>query len=340
LRTGGGCRKASREVPVQRQRKHITWVIAGAVVALLIIAVADALRSEGDEAGPPPGLGSMAGETPTAAEPSPPQPNRASRPFLLDLRTGRETPLAKSLARGRSFAASPDARRLAYVARGDDGSPAVFIARRDGSDVRQVTHGRAGASWPAWSPDGRTIAYVRRGSHDRGTLFVLDLVTGERTRVVGGAFESGLQFTPDGSGLVYTGGSDTAPELRRAPVAGGKSALVVALDAGLTDSGNGALSPDGSLVTFLGGGSPTPEGHCGPCRLLANADGTERRVVRFCYSSNPAGTWSPDGTRIVCRGGIPERDVIVVDITTGKTSGVARGSGAIWVDDRTLLVEG
>jgi Tol biopolymer transport system component len=340
LQTDGGCRKASREVPLQRQHKHITWVIAGAVVALLVVAVADALRFEGDEAGPPPGRGSMAAETPTAAEPRPPEPRPAPRPFLLDLRTGRKTPLAKSLARGRSFAASPDGRRLAFVARGDDGSPAVFIARRDGSDVRQVTHGRAGAHWPAWSPDGRTIAYQGDGRLGRGALFLVDLATAERTRVAEGALDSGLQFTPDGSALVYTGGSGTVPELRRVPVAGGRSTLVIALDAGLTDSGTGAVSPDGSLVTFLGGGLPTAEGHCGPCRLLANADGTERRVVHFCYSSNPAGTWSPDGTRIVCRGGIPERDVIVVDVTTGRTSGVASGRGAIWVADRTLLVEG
>jgi hypothetical protein len=124
------------------------------------------------------------------------------------------------------------------------------------------------------------------------------------------------------------------------PVTGGTSTLAVDLDGGLTDSGNGALSPDGSLVTFLGRGFSTPEGHCGPCRLLANGDGTDRRVVHFCHSSNPAGTWSPHGTRIVCRGGIPERDVIVVDIRSGKTSGVASGSGATWVDDRTPLVEG
>jgi Tol biopolymer transport system component len=340
LRTGGGCRKASREAAVQRHRKHITWVIAGAVVALLVVAVADALRSEGIEPGPPPGRRSMAAETPTAAEPSQTEPRRASRPFLLDLPTGRKELLARSLARGRSFAASPDGRRLAYVARGDDGSPAVFVARRDGSDVRQVAQGRAGVRWPAWSPDGRTIAYEARGSPGSRALFVLDLGTGERTRVAEGALESGLQFTPDGWAIVYTGGSGTAPELRAVPVKGGTSTLVVDLDEGLTDSGNGALSPDGSLVTFLGGGFPTPEGHCGPCRLLANADGTDRRVVHFCSSSNPAGTWSPDGTRIVCRGGITERDVIVVDITSGKTSGVASGSGAIWVDDRTLLVEG
>lgn len=324
---------------MERQRTRITWVIAGAVVALLVVAVADALRSDGEKAGPRPAQASVTAST-TAAERTAPKRKRASRPFLLDLRTRKETPLARSLARGRSFAASPDGRRLAYVARGDEGGSAIFVARLDGTHVRQVTHDRPGARWPAWSPDGRMIAYEGRGSPGRRTLFVLDLATGARTRVAGPTLESGLQFTPDGSALVYTGGSGTAPELRTVPVAGGKSTLVVDLDEGLTDSGNGAVSPDGSLVTFLGGGYPTSDGHCGPCRLLANADGVERRVVHFCYGSNPAGTWSPDGKRIVCRGGIPERDIIVVDITTGRTSSVAEGSGAIWLDDRRLLVEG
>lgn len=324
---------------MQRQRTRITWVIAGAIVALVVVAVADALRSAGKEPSPPP---TQASPTPSATlvERSGTRKNRVSRPFLLDLRTGKATRLAKGLARGRTFAASPDGRRLAYVARGDEGTPQVFVARVDGARVRQVTHDPRGASWPAWSPDGTTIAYEGGGDHDHRKLFVLDLATGEPTQVGGRALEAGLQFAPDGSALVYTGASGPFPELRAVPVAGGKSTRMIELDEGLTDSGDGALSPDGSLVTFLGGGFPTPEGHCGPCRLLANADGTERRVVHFCYGSNPAGTWSPDGKRLVCRGGTRERDIIVVDIATGRAASVAEGRGAIWLDRRTLLVEG
>ena len=56
---------------------------------------------------------------------------------------------------------------------------------------------------------------------------------------------------------------------------------------------------------------------------------------------NPAVTWSPDGSRIVCarrdareRGGI-----LVVDIATGDATFVAEGTEASWLDHHTLLVE-
>jgi Tol biopolymer transport system component len=56
--------------------------------------------------------------------------------------------------------------------------------------------------------------------------------------------------------------------------------------------------------------------------------------------SNPAGTWSPDGSRIVCLQVDTRRSaIIVVDVTTGDASPVAEGSEAIWLDDHTLLVE-
>ena len=102
------------------------------------------------------------------------------------------------------------------------------------------------------------------------------------------------------------------------------------------DAGDGALSPDGSLVTMMG----SEVGGPGANRFVANVDGTELRFIPG-RSSTPAGTWSPDGTRIVCsaqdlpRGG----GILVVDIATGDASRVADGSTAIWLDDHTLLVE-
>jgi hypothetical protein len=104
----------------------------------------------------------------------------------------------------------------------------------------------------------------------------------------------------------------------------------------LNDSGGGSLSPDGSLLMFVGGGS-FEWGHCGPCHLVANADGTEMRVFLPYCDWDPAGTWSPDGSRIVCSKGDA---IIVVDIASGDVSRVAEGSGAIWVDRHALLVEG
>jgi Tol biopolymer transport system component len=71
---------------------------------------------------------------------------------------------------------------------------------------------------------------------------------------------------------------------------------------------------------------------------MANADGTERRIIRGgCWGSHPAGTWSPDGSRIVCSN--DRGSIIVLDIATGDGSPVASGTTAIWVDRHTLLVE-
>jgi Tol biopolymer transport system component len=280
-----------------------------------------------------------------------------SQPFYVaEVFTGKPgnfTPLTETIIRslGKTaegkwaeslYAASPHESLLAYVGAGDEGSLQIFIAGIDGTGVRQVTHHPTGARSPAWSPDGTMIAY--KGS---GGLFVLDVATGESTPIADEATVmpwTEPQFTPDGSSLLYNSGGGTGVsgerpgELRTVPVSGGKSTLLIGPGEGATDAGNGSLSPDGSLVTFLGSGFPEspPRGHCGPCRWVANADGTERRVIPG-WISNPAGTWSPDGDRIVSLdyGG----NIIVVDIATGAASPVAKGNGAIWLDRHTLLVE-
>ena len=275
-------------------------------------------------------LAEYAFDTLEPAEPQPDVPGSASRPFFLDLRTGEQTPLAKSLAGGTNFAASRDGTRLAFVESGVEGSPQIFIARTDGAGVRQMTHDPTGAAWPAWSPDGTVIAYKGNGSD----LFVLDVATGESRRIIHGANRwTELQFTPDGSSLVYTGGSDNQPLLLTVPVAGGRSTMLFGDGrGGMGDAGNGSLSPDGSLVTMMGSRVGGP----GAIRFVANVDGTELRDIPG-RGSDPAGTWSLDGRRIVCSDG--SGGVLVVDIGTGDASRVALGSAAIWLDRHTLLVE-
>jgi hypothetical protein len=53
---------------------------------------------------------------------------------------------------------------------------------------------------------------------------------------------------------------------------------------------------------------------------------------------NPAGTWSPDGSRIVCQGDRENQVVVGVDMTAMSPHGVARGKGAVRVDKHALLV--
>ena len=144
-----------------------------------------------------------------------------------------------------------------------------------------MTHAPNGAWSPAWSPDGTRIAYEALDSGHVLGLYVLDVASGESTQVTGvnadyeragdATLRAGQplepQFTPDGSSLVYTGGSEGHPVIRIVPVAGGNSTVLIGPRGNLRDAENGSLSPDGSLVTFLGdssaargrdGGWPTP----------------------------------------------------------------------------------
>lgn len=289
-------------------------------------------------------------QTPAASGPTVSVPRALEVDYVIDLNTGMMTPLPeaiiRSLGEGRPhtygrYAASPHDSTLAYVALDDDGRFQVFVAKLDGRRIRQVTHDPVEATSPAWSPDGMRIVYEGYSSGGVRGLFVLDVATGEATKVIDvpkpGASPT---FTPDRSSIVYTGGTNQQPELRIVRVTGGQSSLLVEPGGGIEDSGNGSLSPDGSLVTYLGGGFPESGEveHCGPCRFVANADGTGRRVIAG-WVANPAGTWSPDGSRIVTGTGYPGGAIWVIDVATGERAEVARGGMAIWLDDHTLLVE-
>jgi hypothetical protein len=298
--------------------------------------------------------------TQTPAVPGPaeaigPQPRTD---YLLDLNTGEMTPLPETIVRSlgvrwiNQYAVSSDGSRLAYVGdyRPDPGHARVqddqiFIAGIDGTGVRQVTHAANGAWSPAWSPDGTRIAYEAIDSGHQLGLYVLDVASGESTRITGVNADfrrcvpvihpSGCalepQFTADGSSLVYTGGTNGHTVIWTVPVAGGESTLLFDSGWNLSAAENGSLAPDGSLVTFLG--SP------GQRRWVARTDGSERRLLPDVYGipcwSTPAGTWSPDGNWIVCSAA---SKVIVLDIATGAATPVAYGRQAIWLDDHSLLV--
>jgi Tol biopolymer transport system component len=350
------------------QRRARTIGVAFLMTVAIVVGGLQGMRAVTlDEAAPRQPAGERGAEEPKVRDLVVPDPDIRDMtpgvpapevPYVIDLTTREMTPLpdaiVRSLATGRfdaaRFAASPDGASLAFVGEGDDGSPQIFIAAIDGTGLRQVTHDPTGATSPAWSPDGTKIAYEAYGSGEDRNVFIIDVATGEARQLT---HESppcrlcplGPQFTPDGTSIIYSGGTGTPDVVRTVPVAGGKSTILLGRGrGGMDDAGNGALSPDGSLVTMMG----SPIGGGGAIRVVANVDGSELRHVPG-RGSTPAGTWSPDGTRIVCRAydfareGIladPARDsILVVDVTTRDASLVAKGSGAIWLDDHTLLVE-
>jgi Tol biopolymer transport system component len=78
---------------------------------------------------------------------------------------GEAHPLEKGNMEGRAPTWSPDGRRVLFESNRnspDKVNYAVFVADRDGSDVRQLTPYEANTQHPVWSPDGRWIAFSAR----------------------------------------------------------------------------------------------------------------------------------------------------------------------------------
>jgi Tol biopolymer transport system component len=354
--------------------KRLALVLSAICLALVAIVSTRAILSDAggaESAGPVPSAlsaGTRPGDkattpgedAPPGTESSPIVDDAPEVDYVLDLNTGVKTPLPNAIIRSLGdsddsrlfpswadrYAASSDGSRLAYVGIGDEGSLQIFIADTDGTGVRQVTHDPRGAIYPAWSPDGTMIAYkgsTGYQSHELsggGALFVLDLASGESTQIADtGPLTpwSHPQFTPDGASLLYETYGFGGVVLRTVPLDGGKSTVMIGPDEGMGYAGSGSLSPDGSLVTMGGNKIAGP----GALLFVANADGSDKRIFGTVCPSNPAGAWSPDGSRIVCTASDTHSrsPVVAVDIASGRRSAVAEGNGAIWLDRHTLLVE-
>jgi Tol biopolymer transport system component len=86
---------------------------------------------------------------------------------------GEAHPLEKGNMEGRAPTWSPDGSRVVFESNRsspDKASYAVFVADRDGSDVRRLTPYEANAQHPVWSPDGRWIAFSARQAKAGGTF--------------------------------------------------------------------------------------------------------------------------------------------------------------------------
>jgi Tol biopolymer transport system component len=318
----------------RRDRKRRNQRIAAGIVGIAVFVAAVWIVTTG---------GSFNRTQQPAVQPTPTPPAGVApeTAYLIDLNTGETTPLPKSIAGNFGYAVSPDRTMVAYSSGDDAGTPQVFIASLDGTDVQQVTHDQRGAADPDWSPDGATIAYESgpypSGDGDVSNIFVVDLATGETSQVTherrtnetclscpqGAAYP---QFAPIGRSIVYDLHRGGEVDVRIVRVTGGKSVPLVG-------GRFGTLSPDGSTYAVECG--QFADGIC-----IADADGkTRARVLVRGRLVEPK--WSPDGTRIsyINLEYNPDGGIFVVDVATGETTFVAEGIAADWLDDHTFIIE-
>ena len=83
------------------------------------------------------------------------------------------------------------------------GKPArVMMARADGSETRELTHGPVNTGFPSWSPDGKRIIYRVWDEHEHG-LRILNLDDGAVTRLTTD-YDNFPVWSPAGDRIAFT----------------------------------------------------------------------------------------------------------------------------------------
>ncbi len=136
------------------------------------------------------------------------------------------------------------AQHVAFAYAGD-----LWVAQRDGSNVRRLTAHPGDESRPRFSPDGATIAFS--GQYDGNVdVYVVPVEGGEPKRLTWHPGADLVQdFTPDGLAVAFTSQRDVHTRrfwhLFRVPVAGGFPESYE-----LPTCTRAALSPDGKKIAY------------------------------------------------------------------------------------------
>ncbi|MEE8368326.1 MAG: Tol-Pal system beta propeller repeat protein TolB [Thermoanaerobaculia bacterium] len=174
--------------------------------------------------------------------------------YLADLISGLKSPVVTSGNLNISPAYSPDQKRFAFARSLGDGNSEIFVADRDGSNLKQLTHSSGIDTNPAWSPTGREIAFTSSRS---GTpqIYIMDAEGASLRRITfEGTYNDGAEWSPTAARLVYSA-------RRRGNGFRIASSDVVTLETTLLTRGQGShesptFSPDGMKIAYsmkLGG---------------------------------------------------------------------------------------
>ncbi len=175
---------------------------------------------------------------------------------------------------------SPDGRAIATA----DPSGGLWVARRDGSELRRLAVAATGTSW---SPDGRSLAFTAPGPRGVGKL-VVAAASGTHTLTIAPArsYQRPV-WSPRGDWIAYVSKEDELDLIK--PDGSGHRRL--------GPGSNPSWSPDGSRLVV---DRPFPADP-GPTRVwrgLAVLDLHGKRLHLFEYRDAGLPAWSPRGDQI------------------------------------------
>ncbi len=269
-----------------------------------------------------------------------------SQVWLIDLESesGPRQMTAGARSAG-SPAFSPDGRHLSFLASRDEGEGRqVWVLDLEGGEARLLTDlGRSIGSY-AWAPDGRRLAVSLRDEAEerpdgrprppwvidrlqfkqdytgyldrrRNHLYVLDLDSGELTRLTDGDYDDGsMEWSPDGTRIAFVSNRTSDPDANydsdvwivpADPTARQATDASTEATPGLERVSRGrgsdnspAWSPDGETMAWLTNVRPEIGGY-GMSHVAVAAPGSEPRILTRELDRN---VWSlrfsPDGRQL------------------------------------------
>jgi acylaminoacyl-peptidase len=256
-----------------------------------------------------------------------PQTDRKrSNLWLYDLARGSDTPLTTGSANDGGVVWSPDSRRIAYV--GADGEHAqIFVRWIGSSETARITQVPNGPGNLAFSPDGRWIAFTQHLPQRTKPLAELPPAPegakwAEPAKVI-----DRLVYRFDGAGYL----DDGFTQLFVVASDGGAVRQVTAGDHNF--DGTPEWSADGKSLFVSANLDPDWEYQAQESELyrISVDDGTPTRLTdRRGPDEGPV--LSPDGKSLAYTGfddrklGFQNHEVYVLDLASGKTRSVSRGS--------------
>jgi Tol biopolymer transport system component/DNA-binding winged helix-turn-helix (wHTH) protein len=226
-------------------------------------------------------------------------------------------------------ALSPDGTRVSFIRRlpGSDHSD-LFIKQRNNEAALQLTAGPGWAAWPAWSPDGQTLAFVRSGPEGPALCTIPSLGGAVRTLRELSSLVDGLDWSPDGSTLVYAARDEASGEYRLHSLTLADLTVQVLPPYREAQAGDfmPRFSPDGRRLAWM---SMDQDGAC--VVVVGSASGESSEFVTEPLTGVQGLAWTSDGRSVVYAaspGGYFR--LWQTEVETGRVSLIPTGGDFAW----------
>ena len=244
---------------------------------------------------------------------------------------------------------SPDGRRIAFASSGramrEDAPSDVFVARPDGTGLRQITRTRDSADQPVWSPAGDRIAFVRSISSRRalrGAIYTVDPGGGALRRLTTGRYyDLSPTWSPDGARIAFVRITFTAEQLNTELYVMNADGSGQAKLADVVGSGV-AWSPLGDRLLLADARDRFGQTCYHECRdsnelYTTAADGTAPVRITTTEADEAEPAWAPDGSAIAFRSDRSDPDAHDDELYLARPDGTCVTA---LTSNRPILTEG